>query len=186
VDEIPVCPTKQLSLHSVWDMVKPNFECPPESVNKALLDLAFNGLCIRKALDDWYSTFLEWLSENSSPNPDLQATLAIIYYHAISIFLSGIFDYHSQFNQMRTPTLSQPLIETHVSAILSGTKDALNLTNLGGLLFLFPLRVVGARTTFLEQNAAIITMLREISKRSFVVADSISSDLDELWRLKGI
>jgi hypothetical protein len=154
-------------------------------INEALLAFASEGLDIRTRLKDWYTNFLEWSSDYSNPN-DTQSALAAIYYHATSIFLSGIFDYRSQFNHITTPILPLLLIQTHTSAIVSSTREALKSTNLGGVLFFFPLRVAGARTTNAQQKEDILGMLSEISARSFIVADAFTMDLRALWRSKGV
>jgi hypothetical protein len=154
-------------------------------INDALLAFASEGLDLRTRLKDWYTNFLEWSSDCSNPN-DTQSTLAAIYYHATCIFLSGIFDYRSQFNHIITPTLPLVLTQSHTSAIVSSTREALKSTNLGGVLFFFPLRVAGARTTSSQQKEAILGMLSEISKRSFIVADAFTIDLQALWRSKGV
>jgi hypothetical protein len=73
-----------------------------------------------------------------------------------------------------------------VDKILSDTKLALNNTNLGGVLYFFPLRVAGARVTSKEEAEGIVTMLKEISKRSFVVAEAFVLDLKALWIQKGL
>jgi hypothetical protein len=154
-------------------------------INEALLAFASGGLDIRTRLEDWYTNFLEWSPDCPNPN-DTQSTLAAIYYHATCIFLSGIFDYRSQFNHIIAPILPLLLIQSHASAIVSSTREALKSTNLGGVLFFFPLRVAGARTTNMQQKEAILGMLSEISKRSFIVADAFTMDLQALWRSKRV
>jgi hypothetical protein len=140
------------------------------------------GLGVREGLESWRTNFQLWCKDASALIEDSQSILAVIYYHAISIYLSGIFDYRFQFNQIVTPTLSQPRIEHHVDMILSKTQVALETTNLGGVLFFFPLRVAGARATCQGEKTMILEMLKEISRRSFVVADAFKTDLEELWQ----
>ena len=53
-------------------------------------------------------------------------------------------------------------------------------------MFFFPLRVAGARVTLKEEAEAIVTMLNDISKRNFVVAEAFVSDLKALWDEKGV
>ena len=169
-------------MRSVRVVLDPDSEYPPDRIDAALTDFVCDGFNIREALNNWHSAFLDWLSETSSSSVDLQSILATIYYPAISIYLSGIFDYRYQFKGMMTPSLAQSVVEIHVSRILSETKNALNFTNLGCGLLIVPLRIAGARATSLQHKTAIRTMLLQISSRSFIVADSISSDLDALWR----
>jgi len=87
---------------------------------------------------------------------------------------------------MIAPKLSPSQIQNHVSSILSEAQRALKTTNLGGVLFFFPLRVAGARVTTKFESDMILTMLEEISKRSFVVAKAFVSDLQSVWLEKGI
>jgi hypothetical protein len=148
--------------------------------------LAVEGLLLRDALNNWYMNFQQWVTDTGSCPEDSQSLLALIYYHAISIFLSGIFDYHSEFHHIITPALSRGHIQNHVDNILMNSRKGLKTTNLGGILFFFPLRVAGARVAIKEEADAIVAMLDEISKRSFVVADSFVSDLKSLWLGKGL
>jgi hypothetical protein len=112
---------------------------------------------------------------------DSWTILAETYYNAISIYLSGIFDYRPQFDQITSPTLSSSQIQIHADSILSKTEHALRTTRLVGILFFFPLRVAGARAKTLKQRSAILGMLGDISKRSFVVADAFIVDLHTVW-----
>jgi hypothetical protein len=117
---------------------------------------------------------------------DLQMVLATIYHHAISIYLSGTFDYFPYWDESGIPTPSIPSsqIQAHVKAILGMVAMALNETNLAGILFLFPLRVAGARAQSLEHKVEITRMLGIITKKGFVVADAFMMDLEDLWERK--
>jgi hypothetical protein len=80
-----------------------------------------------------------------------------------------------------SPTLSQAAIDAHVEGILSRTEMSLKTTNIGGILYFFPLRVAGARAISVGQRTLILEMLGQISSRSFVVANAFVSDLKSLW-----
>jgi len=95
--------------------------------------------------------------------------------------LSGHFDYRYQFNLIPSPSLPSNDIQVHVNEILQQTEEALETTRLAGILFLFPLRVAGARTRNEAQRARILGMLDGISKSRFVVAQAFSEDLRGLW-----
>jgi hypothetical protein len=172
--------------HSVWNLLKPDSIYPSLLLREALLELAEEGLTIRSDLDAWYVDFTQWSVNTATPENNSQSILSTIYFHGISIYLSGIFDYRSQFNDITAPTISQSVVQNHVNAILTKSKTALQTTNLGGVLFLFPLRVAGARVITVQETESILEMLREISSRSFVVADAFTVDLKYLWQLKGI
>jgi hypothetical protein len=155
-------------------------------LHEALLELAAEGFVVRSALDNWYATFQKWSADTGTPAHNPQSVLATIYFHSISIYLSGIFDYRAQFNEMPAPTISQAVVQKHVDAILRMTEMALKTTNLAAVLFFFPLRVAGARVTAASETESIHAMFRDISTRGFVVADAFMADLKSLWRRKGI
>ena len=175
-----------LTSKSVWEVLNPDSSSPTTVLEDKLQELTTKGLILRQALNNWSTTFHQWSQTTSTPITTPQSLLATIYYHAISIFLSGIFDYRPQFVYINAPSLPQNIIQYHVDAILSSTERALKATSLGGVLFFFPLRVTGARVTTEGEAGRIVKMLREISKRSFVVADAFTADLTELWEHKGI
>lgn len=147
----------------------------------ALRKTAASGNHIRHHLATWFQNFQTWSRQEDSAERHISSTLALIYYHAISIFLSGLFDYHSEFDEAFAPTLSTDIIQSHVQSILSEASGALYATNLAGVLLFFPLRVAGARSKSMEQQTMILGMLREIQKRSFVVAGAFILDLQNLW-----
>ncbi len=165
----------------VWDAVKEDAEVPPHLLDETLVTFALEGHRLRSGIDGWHSAFLDY-SQSSSPETDDPWTLlASIYYSAISIFLSGIFDYRRQFDTVPSPVLLPTTLQTHVRLILFQTQLALKTTNLAGALFVFPLRVAGARAQSELQRDNILAMLVEISGRSFVVAEAFRSDLEEFW-----
>jgi hypothetical protein len=153
----------------------------------SLQDCIVDGHHIRTALNQWYSNFQ---ANPKVPDTDgdenNQSLLALTYFHAISIYLSGIFDYRHQFYQSNCPTLSQEVIQGHVDAIILCTQAALATTNLAGILLFVPLRIAGARVMKRGETEMIKVMLREVSKRGFVVADAFEDELREVWSEKGI
>lgn len=113
---------------------------------------------------------------------DNRTIIAKIYLTATSIFLSGVYDYRSIWLQAieATPTLSQPLVEHHVTTILDLTEFAMKQTNLSKLLFLYPLRVACARVWTSEQKDRLRGMF-EIIRKSFAVAHVFVAEVEELW-----
>ncbi|KAL6230302.1 hypothetical protein BDW75DRAFT_248787 [Aspergillus navahoensis] len=172
--------------HRVWGLLNRGSECPNMLLHSHLLELAGEGFAVRSALADWYGNFQKWSADTGTPEHDPHSILATTYFHAISIYLSGIFDYRPQFNKLLTPTIVQAVVQNHVDAILRTTEMALKTTNLAAVLFFFPLRVAGARVTTARETESIGAMLQEISTRGFVVADAFTADLRSLWRGKGI
>ena len=153
-----------------------------------LLESAKDGFCLQSKLSNWKTSALIWSSISKTKTADLQMRLATIYHHAISIYLSGTFDYFPYWyeSHIPTPTLSPSHVQAHVTAILSMVAVGLKETNLGGILFLFPLRVAGARAQSLEHRFEIARMLGDITQRGFVVADAFTLDLEELWKWKSV
>ncbi|KUL85266.1 hypothetical protein ZTR_07925 [Talaromyces verruculosus] len=170
----------------VRDLLNPGPSCPNISLHRALLELAAEGFVVRSALADWYANFQKWSADTGMPEYNSNSVLATIYFHGISIYLSGIFDYHAQFNKILTPTISHDVVQSHVDEILRITEISLNTANLAAVLFFFPLRVAGARVTTTRETVSICAMLREISMRGFVVANAFTADLKSVWRRKGI
>ncbi|KAG0647606.1 Uncharacterized protein D0Z07_6868, partial [Hyphodiscus hymeniophilus] len=155
-------------------------------LHSILEQFASEGLSLRLSLDEWHRTFQEWILSDDNPSDAGQSILANLYFHAISIFLSGIFDYRFEFNHLVAPRLLENQIQYHVSSILLETEIALRTTDLAGVLYFFPLRVAGARITSREEGAAIVAMLEKISWRSFIVAGAFVSDLKTVWLKKGL
>jgi Fungal specific transcription factor domain len=109
-------------------------------------------------------------------------TIAWVFYSAISIYLSGTYDYSRLWNSygIPTPILGQTEIQQDVNNILHTTSHALKQTNVTGLLFLFPLSIAGARAVTIEQRKRIHALLAEITG-NFRAANAFTSDLQELW-----
>lgn len=162
---------------------------PPESQLRHVLlkKSAAEGIRLQSALSSWKTFALSWSATSSMTTTiDLQMMLATIYHHAISIYLSGTFDYFPYWDEsgIPTPSISSSQVQAHVKAILGMVATALNETNLAGILFLFPLRVAGARAQSLEHRVEIARMLGIITQKGFVVADAFTMDLEELWEWK--
>jgi Fungal specific transcription factor domain len=152
----------------------------------ALRHAAFEGLTLRSSLESWRVMASEYSARSQTLSPrfeDLQMHLADIYYHAISIYLSGIFDHHTVYTDLAitTPTLSQAQIDSHLDAILGGVDATLKHTNLAGVLFLFPLRVAGARAREKRQQETLVGLLKTIAQKGFRVSEAFITDLGELW-----
>jgi hypothetical protein len=109
-------------------------------------------------------------------------TIAWVFYAAISIYLSGIYDYSHIWveNGIFTPTISDSIVDQHVSNILDITTLAVERKNLAGVLFLFPLRIAGARAHRPGRRVRIQNLILQIAG-SFRAANAILTDLQELW-----
>jgi hypothetical protein len=142
--------------------------------------VAAHGRALLQSLHLW------WLKsrcqhEKETPSPDPQVALATIYYHATSIYLSGIFDYRHYLHDYAGPHLPQHVIDSHVNSIVAETQHALGSTKLAGILFFYSLRVAGSRATTLQQRSSIMEMLQVIKDRNFMVAEAFTVDLHKLW-----
>jgi hypothetical protein len=161
---------------------------PPEL---EILSIAADGLSIQSSLFSWSKETAIWSKPEPYANTDSShndvyespSLLANIYYHATSIFLSGIFDYRYQhWEGIPTPRLPALDIQNHVTAILNGSEAVLNKTNIAGILLFFPLRVAGARARTVIEQQVILSMLQQIDRRNFIVAGAFVENLKELWR----
>ena len=157
-------------------------ELPQLSVEGQLLQLqstAAEGLALRTSLHIWKASVQFWAVSN-----DDQMLLALIYYHAISILLSGIFDYFDHWDEcgIQTPTITSLEVQENVQQIIAMITTALQCSNLAGPIFLFPLRVAGARVQE-RQSSTILWLLNEVSNRGFVVANTVSAELGERWSM---
>jgi hypothetical protein len=157
-----------------------------------LVEIASTGLEIQASLHAWAAqvsakpiatTPHSAVSHIFAPHYNLESDSLqfTIYYHTTSIFLTGIFYYRPYWNHLAKPILTASEVQAHVSAILSLTDLVLKSTNLAGVLFLYPLRVAGARARCSEDKSRILTMLNIIERKSFVVAGAFVEDLRQLW-----
>ena len=164
--------------------------CPPNDVLVVTNDFASRGLSIRAALSTWHYSYHHENSRSGWPPDDVRTALCQIYYPATAIYLDGIFSYHPMYYQdldIPTPVLSPAEIQTYLVSILSQVSHNLyHQKTLAGMLFLFPLRVAGARAREREHTLLIRDMLGEIVKKGFMVAETFVQDLDELWSTRQI
>lgn len=114
--------------------------------------------------------------------------LSRIFFAAISIYLSGIFDYeipHWHRLGLIPPTLDEQTVQTHTNTILGLSNLALDTTNLSPLLFLFPLRIAGARSRTKWQRDWITKLIYRIGG-GFAVANAIATELSYVWKIFGL
>lgn len=153
--------------------------------------LADEGLALQNSLQEWYKETQYWTTishdnqtaTNMAQRPDTELMLSYAYYHAISIYLSGTYDYHRQWSGPAAPCapiLSRHEVNWHVSQILETSRMLLALGTCGIFLF-FPLRVAGARTLDLRLREVILGLFKMTSQRGFLVAEALITDLSELW-----
>lgn len=152
----------------------------PESRLSLTHSLAEEGFSLQKKLKNWRAEAENW---NSLAHTDTELMIGFAYYHGISIYLSGTYDYHVHWNPPgapQAPILSPTEIDWHVSTILLLGRDLL-ARGISGIFLLFPLRVAGARAVDMVLRSNILYLLRITSKRGFTVANAIQNDLSQLW-----
>lgn len=146
--------------------------------------LAEEGVVLQQWLQRWWASAEAW--ESDIPEEDVDLLIAKSYYHAISIYLSGTYDYHTHWTRLDSPPapiLTRVSIERHMHEILRLSQKLLD-HGLAGLLLFIPLRIAGARVSNPEYQAIIVQLLLTISQRGYAVAKAIHADLVELWARK--
>ncbi|KAK1989223.1 hypothetical protein LZ30DRAFT_696068 [Colletotrichum cereale] len=148
-----------------------------ESCFLEAMSLASEGFDLREALEGW-KTSAVFPSERRE-----EMLLSTAYYSATSIYLSGNYDYdlsHWQAMGVGVQVLDSVEIAKHFDAIILTSKEAIRASSLSPLLFLFPLRVAGARARQRWQQCLVMELLQEVRKK-FIVADAMLTELAELW-----
>jgi hypothetical protein len=141
------------------------------------------GLALQDVLLRWRVHYDLYSPESDASTSNEDILIAQAYYHALSIYLDGIFSYHAPFTSPSAPTspiLDRFIIDEHVSCILSTCQRLLD-QRCAGLVLFFPLRVAGARARDSWSQAEILRLLGLIAQRGFLVAESFVDDLNDLW-----
>ncbi|KAH0595117.1 hypothetical protein MHUMG1_06866 [Metarhizium humberi] len=170
----------------------------PSSDSDAMA-ISQDGHLLREALRSWSAAYIPdaalpspSTSSTSNKDPenirhcaaDPSTLLARVFYASISIYLSGVFDYelpHWQRRNLPVPALDQATVAQHVCAILTFTDTGLNHTALSPVLFLFPLRIAGARSCRQWQRDRVGALLDHIGI-AYAVASAIRADLAQVWK----
>jgi len=163
-------------------------QLPPQEYDLQVLAFGSKGLHMQESLQQWWTTASAWEDEletqitspHGARTPDKELLIGHIYYHSISIYLSGTFDYHAHWDSTPAPILPQTTIEWHVREILDVCYKLLD-QGVAGVLLFFPLRIAGARAVDSDTRAAILSLLQTTSNRGYVVADAFTADLSQLW-----
>ena len=118
---------------------------------------------------------------------DKQTALAKCCYPAISIYLSGAFDYFPIWHArgIAMPVLTMPEINDHVDDIIAIAYEILRRKAVAGVSLLFPLRVAGARSRF-DATDSRRKKIRELLSRiasAYAVSEAFISDLNDLWAI---
>ncbi|OJD32480.1 c6 finger domain-containing protein [Diplodia corticola] len=142
-------------------------------------DFLEEGACLRAVID---------MILQGYPEPDPKSPNDLVSYaslHAVSIYLSGIFDYRLHlFSATPMATLPQYRVKSHVASILNAVEIAVRHTRLCGLLFLFPLRVAAARATDPLEHKRIMDAFKYIGQHGFDIVRLFQQEVQEVWKRK--
>lgn len=119
---------------------------------------------------------------------DPSSLMARVFFAAISIYLSGIFDYellHWQRLNIAVAILDQATIVQHLHTILALTELGLDRTTLSPLVFLFPLRIAGSRSRYQWQRDQVVALVERVGQ-AFAVASAIKLDLMYVWKMRRV
>lgn len=163
-------------------------------------EIANAGLALRDKLNAWYEKYLavDETDGSAASSPDTDSSeedecglLAKLFWSAISIYLSGEFDYemhHWARFGLAVPTMDAASVQVHVGIILAITERALVAGGrLSPLLFLFPLRIAGTRSAWAPraQRKRVLRVMEAISER-FAVGHAIRAGLIDAWAHMGV
>ncbi|CAI7573951.1 unnamed protein product [Penicillium glandicola] len=140
--------------------------------------LAAEGLNAQEAIYNWHTKTLLQLVQDG---PDEYSNLALLYYHALLIFLSGNYDYFPYWDKIPAPVLSPAEISDHLIAILELSGEVLHHSNIPGVMLFFPITVAGSRARRFDQRSAVLNLLDRVFWKGFVVANKIRDGLLERW-----
>lgn len=140
--------------------------------------IAAEGLDVQETIYTWHTKTLLQLVQDG---PNQYSNLALLYYHALLIFLSGNYDYFPYWDKIPAPVLSPVEITEHLTTMLYLSGEVLHHSKIPGVMLLFPIAVAGARARRVDQKSEILNLLNEIFCRGFVVANRIRDNLLERW-----
>ncbi|KAK1598204.1 uncharacterized protein LY79DRAFT_598583 [Colletotrichum navitas] len=146
------------------------------------MSIATEGFNLRESLESWKGSAV------FPPERREEMLLSTVWYSATSIYLSGNYDYdlpHWQAMGVGVQVLDSAEIAKHFDAIILTVKEAMRASSLSPLMFLFPLRIAGARAKQRWQQCLVKELLQEVRK-NFIVADAMLTELAELWSLSTI
>ncbi|CAG8908917.1 unnamed protein product [Penicillium egyptiacum] len=136
------------------------------------------GLDVQETIYNWHSKTLLQLVQDG---PNQYSNLALLYYHALLIFLSGNYDYFPYWDQIPAPVLSPAEITEHLTTILYLSGEVLRHSKIPGVMLFFPMTVAGSRARTVDQKSKILDLLDQVFRKGFVVATRIRDNCLERW-----
>jgi hypothetical protein len=158
-----------------------------EELDRGASAAADEGFRLCHMLQVWKRTFASddgtstALPNRNKASPEM--LLCQVFFSGVSIYLSGIFDYeiyHWQSRDIPVPTIPEATIQEHFQTIITLTDFSLDTTTLSPLLFLFPLRIAGARSYTQDQRDAVLLLLDRIGC-DFAVTRIFAVELGQFW-----
>ncbi|KAH8124900.1 hypothetical protein ACSS6W_005142 [Trichoderma asperelloides] len=166
-------------------------ECADEELTTRGKSICSDACTLKEALSSWYASYALPINKpvtHTMAEENDSMLLSRVFFAAISIYLSGIFDYeitHWHNIGITPPTLNEETVQMHTNAILGLSTLALDTTNLSPLLFLFPLRIAGARSRTQWQRDWVTRLVTRIGS-GFAVAAAILTELSYVWEIFGL
>lgn len=146
--------------------------------NSSVALIAAEGLDVQGSIYNWHTKMLLQLVQDG---PDPYSNLALLYYHALLIFLSGNYDYFPYWENIPAPVLSPTDIAEHLTTILYLSSEVLRHSKIPGVMLFFPMTVAGARVRTADQKSEILSLLNLVFSKGFVVANRLRDGLLERW-----
>jgi hypothetical protein len=171
----------ELSLRAIQFCESEAGYLPDEAQAERAQYLAAEGLLLQQSLHEWWDVSNAWKYATGASDPEL--LIAHVYYHAVSIYLSGTYDYHLHWTKPMAPCapiLARTEIEWHMRQVLRLSRELL-AAGVAGVLLFFPLRVAGARVRDAHDMHEVLSLFRSVLQRGYAVADALITDLSELW-----
>lgn len=154
-----------------------------EPPSEEMYAVAADGMKLRRALVVWQESYGEPIDARSTVVDDEAMLLCHIFFAAVSIYLSGAFDYETEHwvgHDVQIPTLSEVEINQHRQDTMDLVDLGMKKSSLSPVLFLFPLHIAGARATSERDRTRIRILLEAIGKR-FAVVTAVRNSLEVVW-----
>jgi hypothetical protein len=111
-------------------------------------------------------------------------SVAWMYYHALSIYLSGVFDYTLS-QVCAIPSLRDDEITVHLEGILKRSDEALQRSSTSRVFLLLPLRIAGNRCSNWKQCQEVLDRI-DILRDQFAVATAFRTELLQIWSSRSL
>jgi hypothetical protein len=111
-------------------------------------------------------------------------SVAWMYYHALSIYLSGVFDYTLS-EVCAIPSLRDEEITVHLEGILKRSDEAIQQSQTSRVFLLLPLRIGGNRCSNWKQCQEVLKRI-DILRDQFAVATAFRTELLQIWSSRSL